>query len=327
MKTITLEEYKQHFGIYVTESNAIADESRYGITSLLRKIIVSNPLIKNREIHKRIIETLSPLNINKELTTKFADKCLQILQSLGEITKLYGEKQQPVWTATLPRWITLDENNAVLLGNVSDSDVRLKSPIDGYDIVRRFNPKQEQLPVPEISLEKELREYEFDKQVNCEVLLEKKKNDLRQQSFESIEPVEYKICVVLNSGDFFGNPNKLSGCWRLLSHVADGIYLGLQRKQETQRDKRRRYLLVEKRGRQLCSLDLYGYEEWKCLLSVINKQKHYTLEDDVIKFKIPMPDFLERRLRLFGSQQPKWKWKLVTPEIFLTLKDWLPENF
>jgi hypothetical protein len=40
-----------------------------------------------------------------------------------------------------------------------------------------------------------------------------------------------------------------------------------------------------------------------------------------------MPDFLERRLHLFGSQQSKWKWKLVTPEIFVILKDWLPENF
>ncbi|MDR1290160.1 MAG: hypothetical protein LBK06_03065 [Planctomycetaceae bacterium] len=322
MKTITLEEYKQHFGIYVDESNFITDESRYGITSLLRKIIVSNPLITNREIHKRIIETLSPLNSDKELTTKFTDKCLRILQSLGEITKLYREKQQPVWTATLPRWIKLDENNAVLLGNVSDSDVKLNAPVDGYDIVRRFNPKQEQPSVPEISLKDELGE-----QMNCELLLAKKKNDLKQQPFESIEPVERKIRVVLNSGNFFGDPNKLSGRWRLLSHVADGIYLGLQRNQETQIDKRRRYLLVEKRGRQLCSLDLYNYEEWKCLLSVINKQKHRTLADDVIKFKIPMPDFLERRLRLFGSQQPKWEWKLVTSAIFVILKNWLPENF
>ncbi|MDR1923379.1 MAG: hypothetical protein LBQ66_03300 [Planctomycetaceae bacterium] len=317
MKTITTAEYQQQFGIVLAPDGTISQESRYGVASILRNVILENQCVTKREIHQRINSIFQPLNCDKENVIKFADECLKILKTLNEIVELYPQNGQHIWTATRPRWIKLDDNNAVLLGNISSSEVKLM-PIDGFDTVRRFNPKQSELYVEEITLAKEI-----DRLPDLMKLKNKKEGELAEQIFESIKPVGCKIRVVGNKGNFFGSPRQLTGRWRFLSDVADGEYLGQQRFSDNQNDKRQRYLFVEKRNNKIRVVDLHDHDEWNLLLWA-SETKQYTVDGDLMRFNIPIPSVIEKIIRLFSSQQPhRWQWKLADKNLLLILQTYI----
>jgi len=313
MKSITLEEYQQHFG----EPQAMFAS----LCSLIRDIIINEPLISRREINQRILDVLSPFAVDQEDTKKKIGEFVDLLKSLHEITELHRNSQSSVFLAVRPQWIKLDEKNAVLLGNFADDDLTVRQ-IDGYDVVRRFTPDENTdiilCNVPQTEIDdfciSEICEGvqidSFSKLPNIiQNLWNKKKEELREQVSELLNG---DIAVVVGkNGNFFGDYRELAGRWQKLMRADSGkIYFGVmtgRRPDET------RWLLIEKGGdTEMRCLQLHDREQWRWLFFQNEGNDFCSIENGIIRFSIPLPQTFELWLHLFASKQPPWgQWRYI----------------
>jgi hypothetical protein len=323
MKSIKLEEYQKHFGIINQQQNMFTN-----LCSLLRNIIMSEPMLTKREINQRVLDVLLPFNIGQADTTikTQIDKCLKILKSLQEITELFRETQQSVFITSRPQWIQLDKNNAVLLGNFSDDDLTFQQ-IDEYDVVRRFIPNEKNMDILWNVPKTEITD--FCKGKICEGLEVKTLSDLptalqnlwdeTQCRFREQRDVMLNndIAVVAGScGEYFGRYDKLTGRWKKLSDVKNGqIYFGVM----TSVHKQKCWMLVEKHSnsRSMRFLQLDGFGQWYWLLLKNEGRKCYRIEKEIIQFTIPLPQTLENWLHLVASNKPqiKYQWRCISNDL------------
>jgi hypothetical protein len=336
MKTLTPSEYQERFGIFVSEGQ-ILPESKGGFVSLIRHIVVSNPLLTRLELNVNLIKTLQPLGIAENVIKEYANDCLEILRSLNEIVELYRNAQKSVFSVTRPRWIRLNENNAVLLGNVSDSIVPLK-PIDNYDVVRRFVPTEENI---NLLADNEIEETTFsdwfmssykgeickDITVNqlsaLPIRLKSLLNEKEKALFsQNSEPLDGNICLVSGTG-YWGSERDITGRWqRLSTETVDDIYFGMRINERTNE---KSWLILDKQYETVKILSLYDKEQWRCLFltksAANNQPEYYSVNDTVLKFSVPLPIVLENFLWLFTSKQPNWgMWKICDQNLLPLLE-------
>ncbi|MDR2761253.1 MAG: hypothetical protein LBB88_01475, partial [Planctomycetaceae bacterium] len=62
MKQFTQEEFQKYFEITVSDG-LLSETSGYGLATLIRNIIMVNPLSTRGEINQRILSMLSPFNV------------------------------------------------------------------------------------------------------------------------------------------------------------------------------------------------------------------------------------------------------------------------
>jgi hypothetical protein len=301
----------------------VPDKSRYGFVSLLRDIVIANPLITRREINQRVQAVLQPLNIS-QIDSKQIDKFLEILKALKEVTELNRISQHSVWIASQPKWIKLDSCNAVLLGNFYDRRLKFK-PIDQFDTVRRFVPDNAamNIHVNETNISdwliqscegKICKEVEIDKFTELPTKLlclwnEKKEELLSQNS----EPLNYDNIGVIagKPGEFFGSCkdfNRPTGRWKKLSQVNDGIYFGIKQSENVYETSY--VLLVKQYANQIKILTLFDKEQWTWLFLTNAKENGHreicNINSSLIHLTVPLPTTLENWLRIFASKKPDW---------------------
>ena len=314
MKSITLEEYQQHFWYPQTMLASLC--------SLIRNIIINEPLITRREINQRVLDVLSPFAIDKEDTKKKIGEYLVLLESLHEITELHRNSQPSVFLTIRPKWLKLNENNAVLLGNFFDDDLTFQ-PIDEFDVVRRFIPNENTDVILCNVTQTEWDDFckgkicegvqidSFSKLPNAlQSLWNNKKEKLREQPLEALNR---DIAVVAGtSGEFFGSANNITGRWRKLYQANDGIYFGRTIEERTDQN---RWLLLEKQSAEIRILHLHDEEQWGWLFFQNEGKGFYKIENGVIHFSIPLPQTFELWLNLFASKQPQWgQWHYISDD-------------
>jgi len=320
MKPFALEEYQKHFGLTVEQDGMLSQRSHYGLTCALRNIIFRNPLLTRREINQRIFDILSPFSVDKEKIKKQIGEGLDLLMALQEVTELQRNAQQSVFSAVHPQWIQVDADNAILLGNFSDDEL-LFHPIDEYDTVRRFIINEKNLDilwrVPKTDFSNWLIQsckskicqgIKIDSIPELQNALQKLGNDKKEQlKNQPLESLNGDIAVVTgNNEDFFGSnrdTNNLTGRWRKLFLVDNGIYFGMMTGNRTDQT---RWLLVEKYSDQMRCLSLHDKEQWRWLFLAKAQGGFYRCESKLLRLFIPIPKVLENWLPLFASQQPSW---------------------
>lgn len=300
MKNITLPEYREQFGLFISEGE-LTHESRYGICSLIRQMIYSNDFLSVREIRKQIHLLLQPLSIEK---FDQLDKYLEILCDLNEIKEFYREGKKAVFMATRPRWIKLNDNNAVLLGNVSNSLLPVP-PIDDYDVVRRVALNED---TRHVFMETGIEEATFP------TLTLPNWEEYKQKLLsQNVEPLSENIIIVSGKhGDFWGSgkdSNNPTGRWKDLSaSTPDGTYFGCKNQLYA-----KSWFLLHKQGKTVQTLMLHDEELWHSLFlarTIDDRQKPYSTNGDILIFSIPLPIAVETRLRFFASKQPQWgQWR------------------
>jgi hypothetical protein len=241
---------------------------------------------------------------------------------------LYRNAQQSVFTVTRPLWIRLNEKNAVLFGNVSDSIVPLE-PIDLYDVVRRFIPTEENINIlNENGIEETtLSDWfvsscsgEIGKDITVSQLselpmrLKSLWNEKEKALFsQNSEPLDENIHIVSGTGDFWGSEQDITGRWRRLSTVTvDGIYFGMRINETTNK---KSWLILDKQYETVKMLSIHDKEQWRCLFlakaAANNQPEYYSVNDTALKFTVPLPIVLENFLWLLTSKQPDWgKWAI-----------------
>ncbi|MDR1493599.1 MAG: hypothetical protein LBT05_12880 [Planctomycetaceae bacterium] len=329
MKQFTQEEFQKYFEINISDG-LLSETSDYGLATLIRNIIMVNPLSTRGEINQRILSMLSPFNVVENDVKKQVSRSIESLKTLKEIVELYRNVQQPVWAAIQPQWIRIDSCNAVLLGDFSEEKL-IYHPLDNFDVVRRFEINEENLNIVSNIQETEIYDWLVascngqicedveivcfsDLQSKLQKLLREKKELLLLQSSEFLND---DIAVLVgNPAEFWGSYKDLTGRWRKISQVQDGIYFGVI---VGERANATRWVLIEKRSSAMRMLQLYDKEQWRWLLlenaAEIEKREIYSFNNSFIRFNVPLPIKLENWLRLFASKQPQWgQWRYCNNE-------------
>jgi hypothetical protein len=289
-----------------------------------------NPLSTRGEINQRILSMLSPFNVVENDVKKKVSRSIELLKTLKEIVELYRNVQQPVWAAIQPQWIQIDSRNAVLLGDFLEEEL-IYCPLDNFDIVRRFEINEENLNNVSNIQKTEIYDWlaaSCNGQV-CEDVeivnfsdLQSKLQKLLKETIESLllrssELLNGDIAVLVgNPAEFWGSYKDLTGRWRKISQVEDGIYFGVI---TGKRANATRWVLVEKRYSEMRMLQIYNKEQWRWLLlenaAEIEKREIYSFNNSFIQFNVPLPIKLENWLRLFASKQPQWgQWRYCNNE-------------
>ncbi|MGL4942088.1 MAG: hypothetical protein ACRC46_02715 [Thermoguttaceae bacterium] len=304
MKSIALPEYQKQFGLFVAD-NQLTAESQYGVCSLIRQVLFANQSVSKRELHQRFQAILKPILATDNT---FFDECLDILKALDEIKELDREgKESPVFTATRPRWIRLDNHHAILLGNIPHSLLPM-TPIDGYDVVRRVVPDEHTCRV--------FAANGIEEEKLSEIGLpnwNERKQELLSQNAEGLP--EHILLVAGKTGDFWGSSKDTdnpTGRWKKLSaRTPDGVYFA----QKNQDYSNPSWLLVAKKNETVQILTLHDREEWHELLMariIDENERPHNINGTTIKFDVPIPEKLTNRLRLFASRQEAWgQWRLA----------------
>ncbi len=315
MKVITKEQYLHRFGL-VIENGALSKHSRYHLCSMIRQMIRSRTLLTKLDLHNQFRSVMQPIIENYD--TVFFDKCLERLCSLGDIAELNREGKDKVYLATRPRWIQLNDNHAILLGDTPDLQIDF-SPVDDYDMLRRFTPDEKTRSILD------------DYHITEEPLPQSPSLPNWQEKINELDnkyeffPLDEKILILAGtSNDFWGKPDfeHPAGRWKFLhDKVQNDVYFGCKKVNSYSEEKS--WLLLRKQDKTIRIMTLHDYQEGLnlCLARLVeNAEKLYLLNDDLLGFAFRLPEAWQNYLCYFASEQPQYgMWKLCDLQLLTAL--------
>jgi hypothetical protein len=111
-----------------------------GVAALLRKYIDRHGTLTRRELLRDVARIFDAFGESPDRT---GDGLLRVLECLTDVGDIQAVRigGRDAWARTFPRWLSLGDHQAVLLGSGGAGSLTIAAPSDNRaDVVRRFDP-------------------------------------------------------------------------------------------------------------------------------------------------------------------------------------------